>query len=82
MWHLKMRGNEIRTWTDLGSVESISAAALHVLKLERDHHTEPTATLFFRVYADPLMEESDAEILCRLEYQGVQGFYLLTREMQ
>ncbi len=81
MWHLKMRDTH-KEWTDLGTQESISAAALHVLKLEREHRAEPTAALFFRVYADPLMEKSDAEILCRLEYQGAKGFYLLTREMQ
>jgi hypothetical protein len=39
-------------------------------------------SLFFRVYADPIMDKSDAEILSRLEYQGAHSFYLLTRQLQ
>ncbi|MGE4046495.1 MAG: SPOR domain-containing protein [Acetobacteraceae bacterium] len=80
MWQLSMRG-ENRTWTELGSFESIGLAAQLVLKLERNP-TEPVAALFFRVYADPLMDKSDAEILSRLEYQGANGFYVLKRQVQ
>lgn len=78
MWQLQMR-DEHRSWSDIGSFEGIGPAALHVLKLERDDQTEPLAALFFRVYADPLMEKSDADILSRLEYQGKKAFYILTR---
>jgi hypothetical protein len=38
--------------------------------------------MFFGVYADPLASKSDAEILCRLEYQSEKGFYLLQRVVQ
>ncbi|MGE0281386.1 MAG: hypothetical protein AB7P20_12355 [Rhizobiaceae bacterium] len=80
MWQLSMRG-ENRTWTELGSFASIGLAAQLVLKLERNP-TEPVAALFFQVYADPLMDKSDAEILSRLEYQGANGFYVLKRQVQ
>jgi hypothetical protein len=80
MWQLKMR-DENRSWNELGNFDSIGAAALRVVKLE-SNPTEPIASIFFRVYADPLMEKSDADILSRLEYQGAKGFYVLTRQMQ
>jgi hypothetical protein len=48
------------------------------LKLEGD----PRGALFFRIYADHLAPKSDAEILCRLEYQSEKGFYLLRRAVQ
>jgi hypothetical protein len=38
--------------------------------------------LFFRVYVDPPGDKSDAEILCRLEYQSDKGFYLVKRVVQ
>jgi len=78
MWQLKMR-DENRSWTELGTYESIGTAAVHVLKLERGDRAGPIASIFFRVYADPLMEKSDADILSRLEYQGEKAFYVLTR---
>ena len=78
MWQLKKRG-EHRDWSELGSFESIGAASRRVLELDRDHSDQPVGSLFFRVYADPLMDKSDAEILSRLEYQGTNGFYVLTR---
>jgi len=81
MWQLRMRGNKIREWVELGEFESIGRAARRVLELDRDP-THPVGSVFFRVYADPLMEKSDAEILSRLEYQGENGFYLLTRRAQ
>ena len=77
MWKLAMRGPN-RNWTDLGAFDSINAAARRVVELE----DEPLSSLFFRVYADPPMGKSDAEILSRLEYQGTKGFYLLTRQLQ
>jgi hypothetical protein len=77
MWRLRMRGNEIREWVEVGEFENIDGAAQRVLQLEG----RPGA-LFFRVYADPLSPKSDAEILCRLEYQSEKSFYLLTRRMQ
>ena len=80
MWQLKMR-DENRSWNELGNFDSIGAAALRVVKLE-SNPTEPVASIFFRVYTDPLMEKSDAEILSRLEYQGAKGFYLLRRQVQ
>jgi hypothetical protein len=78
MWQLSVRGDH-RQWTELGTFGGIGPAAHRVLELEREPG-EPMASLFFRVYADPLMEKSDAEILSRLEYQGTKGFYLLTRQ--
>ena len=59
-------------------MQSISDAARRVLELEGD----PLAALFFRVYVDPPGEKSDAEILCRIEYQSDKGFYLLKRVVQ
>ena len=73
MWWLSVR-DENRKWTELGTFAGIGMAALHVLKLERDGQSEPIASLFFRVYADPLMEKPEADILSRLEYQGTKGF--------
>jgi hypothetical protein len=78
MWLLQMR-DENRSWNDLGAFDSIGAAALRVIKLE-SNPAEPVASIFFRIYADPLMEKSDADILSRLEYQGTKGFYVLTRQ--
>jgi hypothetical protein len=78
MWKLSGRDNKIRQWAELGEYQCISDAARHILKLESDPH----GALFFRVYADPLAPKSDAEILCRLEYQTDKGFYLLQRVVQ
>ncbi len=80
MWQLKMR-DENRSWDELGNFDSVGSAALRIIKLE-SNPAEPTASIFFRVYADPLMEKSDAEILGRLEYQGAKGFYVLRRQVQ
>ena len=80
MWQLKIR-DENRSWSELGNFDSVGSAALRIIKLE-SNPTEPIASIFFRVYADPLMETSDAEILGRLEYQGAKDFYLLTRRVQ
>jgi hypothetical protein len=81
MWRLSMRENKIRDWVELGTFAGIGPAARRVLELERDP-TQPIGAVFFRVYADPVMEKSDAEILSRLEYQGANSFYVLTRHMQ
>jgi hypothetical protein len=78
MWRLKMRDNVIREWVELGEYPSISAGARRVLELEGDR----LGAVFFRVYADPLADKSDAAILCRLEYQSAKTFYLLTRSAQ
>jgi len=78
MWKLSGRDNKIRQWAELGEFQSISGAARRVLELERD----PLGALFFRVYVDPPGEKSDAELLCRLEYQSEKGFYLLQRAVQ
>ena len=78
MWKLRGRDNKIRQWAELGEFQSISDAARRVLELEGD----PLGALFFRVYVDPPGEKSDAEILCRLEYQTDKGFYLLKRVVQ
>ena len=80
MWQLRMRETN-KDWTDLGTHESIGVAARRVLELERNP-TQPIGSVFFRVYADPLIEKSDAEILSRLEYQGTKGFYVLARQVQ
>ena len=77
MWQLSVRG-ENWDWSDVGAFAEISLAARRVLELEG----EPRAAMFFRIYTDPLMEKSDADILSRLEYQGAKGFYLLTRRVQ
>jgi hypothetical protein len=63
MWQLSVR-DENRSWTELGVFDGIGAAACRVLELERDPG-QPMASLFFRVYADPLMEKSDAPIVMR-----------------
>lgn len=76
MWQLSVRG-QTPNWTDLGTFPGIGLAARRVLELEGD----PTPAIFFRVFADPTMDTSDADILSRLEYQGVKGFYLLTRRV-
>ena len=78
MWKLSGRDNKIRQWAELGQFPSIAQAAQRVLELERD----PLGALFFRIYVDPPGEKSDAEILCRLEYQSDKGFYLLERDLQ
>ena len=71
-----MRGGRGSPWHELGDFQSISLAAERVLELENDAN----GALFFRVYVDTITEEqSDAEILCRLEYQAANSFYLLTR---
>jgi hypothetical protein len=77
MWKLSGRDNKIRQWADLGEFQ-INDSARRVLELEGD----PLGALFFRIYVDPPGDKSDAEILCRLEYQSAKGFYLLTRETQ
>jgi hypothetical protein len=77
MWRLSVRGQH-REWTDLGAFAGIVRAARRVLELEGD----PTSAVFFRVYADPMMEKADAEILSRLEYQSTNDFYVLTRQVQ
>ena len=78
MWKLSSRDNKIKQWAELGECQSISDAAARILELEGDRN----GALFFRVYVDPLIEQSDAEILCRLEFQSEKGFYLLKRDGQ
>jgi 16S rRNA G966 N2-methylase RsmD len=78
MWKLKGRDNNIRQWAELGEFQSINDAARRVLELEGNR----LGSLFFRVYVDPPFAKSDAEILCRLEYQTEKGFYLLQRAVQ
>jgi hypothetical protein len=77
-WKLSGRDSKIKQWSELGEFQSINDAARRVLELEGN----PLGALFFRVYVDPPGEKSDAEILCRLEYQSDKGFYLLKRDMQ
>ncbi len=78
MWKLSARDNKIRQSAELGEFQNINEAARRVVELEGD----PLGALFFRVYVDPPGEKSDAEILCRLEYQSDKGFYLLKRVVQ
>jgi hypothetical protein len=78
MWKLSRRDNKIKQWSELGEFQNISDAARRVLELEGDR----LGALFFRVYVDPPFGKSDAEILCRLEYQSAKGFYLLQRAVQ
>ena len=80
MWKLSARDNKNRQWAELGEFQCVNDAARHILKLESAG--DPHGALFFRVYVDPLGEKSDAEILCRLEYQSAKGFYLLKRALQ
>jgi hypothetical protein len=80
MWQLSVR-DQNRNWTELGTFAGMGPAAQRVLELERAP-THPMGSVFFRVYADPLMDKSDVEILSRLEYQGATSFYLLTRQVQ
>ena len=73
-----MRGERGSEWRGLGDFQSVVLAAKRVLELEDDAN----GALFFRVYVDPTADEhSDAEILCRLEYQSAKSFYLVTRQV-
>ncbi len=79
MWSLKTRGEKIRDWTDLGEVPDLTAAARTILK----HENDSGGAVYFRLYVDPVTNmtgETDAEILSRIEYQGNNSFYLLTRQ--
>jgi hypothetical protein len=76
MWKLVMRGERGTPLVDVGSYASIGDAAEVILNTEGN----PLGALFFRVYVDPPMGASDAEVLSRLEYQSPKRFYLLTRE--
>jgi hypothetical protein len=78
MWKLSSRDNKIKQWAEHSECQSISDAAARILELEGDGN----GSMFFRVYVDPLIEQSDAEILCRLEFQSAKGFYLLKRDVQ
>jgi hypothetical protein len=82
MWKLQSRDNKSRAWKELGNMAGITDAAECVLREEENQ----AGSLFFSVYVDPvidgLVEKTDAELLCRLEYHGTKAFYLLTRPMQ
>ena len=78
MWKLSGRDNKLKQWSELGEFQNINDAARRVLELEGDRF----GALFFRIYVDPPYDKSDAEILCRLEYQSPKGFYLLQRVVQ
>jgi hypothetical protein len=54
MWQLSVR-DQNGNWTELGTFAGIGPAAQRVLELERDP-THPMGSVFFRVYADPLMD--------------------------
>ena len=54
MWHLSMRGEKVREWTELGEFQSISDAASRVRKLEGNLNP----AIFFRVYVDPLIAKA------------------------
>jgi hypothetical protein len=75
MWKLTARAERGSAFAELGSFASIGDAARTILKTGDDPH----GATFFRVYANPLRAPSDAEALCRLEYQSTKRFYLLTR---
>jgi hypothetical protein len=80
MWQLSMRDRN-KNWTELGTFDGIGLAARRVLELE--HPDQPIGSLFFQVHADPLVHQSDAEILARLEYRAARSrLYVLTRRMQ
>jgi hypothetical protein len=78
MWKLRARDNNTRPWAELGEFRNLSDAAGHILTLAGDRN----GALFFNVYVDPLIDQSDAESLCRLEYRSARSFYLLTRAVQ
>jgi hypothetical protein len=49
MWKLQRRDDrQGRQWSELGTVDSISAGAARILELEDGRH----GALFFRVYVD------------------------------
>jgi hypothetical protein len=79
MWKLQRRDDrQGRQWSELGTVDSISAGAARILELEGGRN----GALSFRVYVDVWDEKgSDAKTLSRLEYQAPDAFYLLTREL-
>jgi len=79
MWKLQRRDDrQGRQWSELGTVDSISAGAARILELEGGRN----GALFFRVYVDVWDEKgSDAKTLSRLEYQAPHAFYLLTRKL-
>ena len=79
MWQLSMRSNDkSRGWSELGDFPNLNDAAQRVLEQEGNR----LGSLFLRTHVDPPFAKSDAAILSRLEYQGANGFYLLTREVQ
>jgi hypothetical protein len=78
MWKLHAYDDKTREWSEVGQFQSLQDAASGICKLERDPH----GGLFFRFYIDPLIEQSDAEILSHLEYRGEKGRYVLKRAMQ
>jgi hypothetical protein len=75
MWKLIMRGARGTPFTELGSFANLADAARVILENEGD----PLGALFFRVYVDPPMQRSDADILSNLAYQGAKHYYVLTR---
>jgi hypothetical protein len=79
MWKLTARGERGSPFAELGSFASIEEAAQKIYKTEND---PSIGGIFFRVYVDPTLTPSDAEVLSRLEYQSDKRFYLLTRRVQ
>jgi len=73
-----MRGARGTPFRDLGSFANLADAAHVIAQTEGN----PTKSILFRVYVDPLFSPSDAEVLSRLEFQSAKRFYLLTRSAQ
>ncbi len=75
MWELARRGARGTPFTEIGNYASLTEAALVISETEGT----PLEPGFLRVYVDPVIDRSDAEILSHLFYQGAKHFYRLAR---
>jgi hypothetical protein len=74
MWQLRMT-NATKEWTEVGTFETVTAAARRITELEDNHR----AGLFLEFYVDTTEIGTDEEAFRVLHYTGRRALYGIKR---
>ena len=75
MWLLKMT-NAAREWTEVGTFESVAAAARRICELE----DRPPEGIFLEIYVNPILDD-DTEAFRVLHHTGRRALYGIRRRV-